>query len=593
MSYRDPFMMREDIGTEEDDVIVGSLGNDTITGEGGDDVLMGLTGRDVINGGDGDDVVDGGVGDDAMIGGAGDDVMIATEGDDDVNGGSGSDHYVINGTAGDDVLITDTSGECDVLDARGAITSALIDMNAGESSYVDGRRITLAGGEEVISPLDLYMLQDLSGSFGDDITTVRGLLPAFVAGVQALAPDVHFGVGSFIDKPGRGFGVDTDHEFREDLALTPDEAALQATYDGLTVGNGVDGPESQLTALLQTGVRADSIGFREEAIRVAVLFTDAAFHVAGDNPDDGPNDGDEVLDGTPPGLGEDYPEIIQVAEALNAEGINVIFAVAGGSSVRDAYEGLVAELGFGEVVSLSDDSSDLTAKVTRGVSRLTTTEIEGAIGGDFDDTIVGNALDNKIKGRDGDDVISGADGNDSIIGGRGNDEIDGQEGDDVIEGNAGDDLINGGDGSDDIDGGEDNDDIRGANGNDVLKGGEGDDTIRGGNGKDTIEGGAGDDLLDGQGKSDCFVFLGDWGNDTIDGYSPSEARGADDQVLIEGVSNLRDFLSGATQVREDVVYTDGDRTITFLDTELDDFTDNDFKTLEEPIVIIDDFTSIV
>lgn len=574
MAYRDPHMMREDFGTEEDDVIIGSLGNDTITGEGGDDVLGGLTGRDLINGGDGDDVIDGGVGDDALIGGAGDDVIITTAGDDRVNGGSGSDHYVINGTAGDHVVITDTSGECDVLDARGAITSAEINMGAGETSYVDGRRITLSGGETFVSPLDLYMLQDLSGSFNDDLTTVNGLLPDFISGVQTLAPDVHFGVGSFIDKPTSPFGSPTDHEFLEQLGLTPDGSALITTYGGLTTGSGNDAPESQLTALLQTAVRADTIGFREDALRVAVLFTDAAFHLAGDNAGPGPNNGDAVLDGSPPGVGEDYPEIIQVANAMNAEGLDVVFAVT--ADARSDYAALVKELGFGEVVTLSSDSSDLIEKVTRGVKRLTSTEIEKAIGGDYDDIINGNGLDNIIRGSGGDDTIRGNNGNDLLFGGLGDDVIQGGKGNDTLDGGKGNDLLNGGGGRDELSGGDGNDDLRGAGGFDILNGGAGDDTLRGGAGQDTLNGGAGDDLLDGQGKRDTFVFESNWGNDTIDGYSPSATGGADDVLMIEGVTDFATFAALATEVGDDVVFSNGTSSIRILDVELSDFTDADF-----------------
>jgi len=559
MPYVSPFMHREDFGTEDDDFILGSVGNDTISGFEGDDVLVGHRGKDVINGGSGDDVVDGGAGDDVMIGGSGDDVLNASQGDDRLNGGSGSDHYLLSGDAGDFVSITDTSGECDTMDFRGATTSAFINMGAGERSYVDGRVIELAGGEEITTPLDLLHVQDLSGSYSDELMTVKGFLDDLTTGVVTIAPDVTFGITSFRDKPISPFGAPDDHEFREDLALTPDISEFESIYATLVAGggaDGADGEEAQLTALQQIGLRAGSIGWRSDALRVAVLFTDAAYHEAGDYTGVPANNGDTVLDGTPEGTDEDYPSVAQAAMALSAEGIDVVFVTT--SSVKSDYEELVKMLGFGEVVSLSNDSSDLIEAVTRGVKKLISTEIEKAIGGDLDDTIYGNALDNIIRGRAGDDTIDGDRGNDFIKGGAGDDDLSGGKGNDTLDGGAGDDNLKGGGGKDE------------------LLGGTGNDKLRGGSGSDRLNGGEGDDILDGQGKSDTFIFEGIWGDDTIKGFSPSGTGGADDLLMIDGVDDFETFSAFATQMGDDVVFDNGTSSILIRDIELADMSDADF-----------------
>ncbi len=68
-------------------------------------------------------------------------------------------------------------------------------------------------------------------------------------------------------------------------------------------------------------------------------------------------------------------------------------------------------------------------------------DIENAVGGSGDDTLIGNDLDNVITGNAGNDTIEGHFGNDTLYGG---------DGDDMIWAGAGDDIIYGGEGADDF-----------------------------------------------------------------------------------------------------------------------------------------------
>lgn len=88
------------------------------------------------------------------------------------------------------------------------------------------------------------------------------------------------------------------------------------------------------------------------------------------------------------------------------------------------------------------------ASLTGGFTIANGVEIENALGGDGDDTIVGNALDNVLDGGDGDDDLSGGNGNDTLNGNAGNDTLDGGAGDDTLDGGTGVDVIDGGDGTD-------------------------------------------------------------------------------------------------------------------------------------------------
>jgi len=404
-----------------------------------------------------------------------------------------------------------------------------MDLRAGQDSTVDGRTVTTSGAGQVFQALDLVLAEDLSGSFADDIATVRALGPNLIAAAQAIQVDVEFGVTSFVDKPTSPFGnaAAGDYEYLTNLSLTPNSAAFQSTLNSLSTKSGSDGPESQLTALLQMGLREQEVGWRDGSFKVVILATDAAFHRAGDNPGTA-NNGDDVLDGPGnDGTGEDYPIIAQVRDALQGTGILPVFAVTSG--VKTTYETLVSDLGFGAVVDLAADSSDIVTAIQTGIAEINTTLLESAVGTAFDDTIIGNEQDNNIISAEGADSISGAEGADSISGGIGDDTISGGDGDDSILGQgdddsidagSGDDFVTGGAGDDVILGGDGNDELLGQGNVDILQGDLGNDTLRGGSGNDSLYGGGNEDFLQGQGNND--FMSGDAGNDSLLGGAGSD-----------------------------------------------------------------------
>lgn len=226
-------------------------------------------------------------------------------------------------------------------------------------------------------PLDVFLLQDLSTSFKDDIQTVEKLIPNLVRSLTEEQPDTRFGVGSFVDKPVGSpddegdLGDVGDYVYRTDLPLTTDPATLQSVIADFTILSGDDSPEAQLEALLQTARRTNEIGFRDKARRVVVVATDASFHEAGDGiaaDITTPNNLDAILDGNPPGTGEDYPAIEDVRQALLRANIVPIFAVT--EDEISTYEELVSELGFGAVTELSTDSSNLIEAINQGLESV-------------------------------------------------------------------------------------------------------------------------------------------------------------------------------------------------------------------------------
>lgn len=445
------------------------VGIENVTGSKGNDKLFGDTRGNVIDGGGGSDRLFGGQGSDTLIGGAGNDILDAGNGTRErLIGGSGNDRYML-GTGKGTGIIEDSLGSHDLVDASQSRDAATINLSTGKSSTSGGQTLTLASGGSSTLPLDLMFLQDLSGSFGDDIEQVRTLVPKVVKAINGVNSDSAYGVVGFVDKPISPFGSSYgDYVYELFTPITKVGSRISDAYSEMTIKSGADGDEAQLETLFQVAKRAEGeVGFRDGTMRVAIIFTDAGYHEAGDGASAGitkPNDGDADIEGN--GILEDYPSVTQLSKALAASGIFPIFAVTSGTTTT--YDSLVDELGVGGVVSLQTDSSNIVSVIKNATVLATQTAIEDAIGSRFNDRIIGSAIENIISGGKGDDTISGLDG---------------------------DDVLRGGEGRDTIKGGDGNDMILGEGGNDALNGGAGDDTLRGGTGADKIIGGDGGDTF--------------------------------------------------------------------------------------------------
>ncbi|WP_373537267.1 Ig-like domain-containing protein [Microcoleus sp.] len=98
-------------GDEGSDIILGESGNDLVFGGKGNDFLHGREGNDIIYGNKDDDFIDGGKDNDTLYGGKGNDIMLGSQGDDNLFGQDGDDSIcggegndLINGDTGADIL---------------------------------------------------------------------------------------------------------------------------------------------------------------------------------------------------------------------------------------------------------------------------------------------------------------------------------------------------------------------------------------------------------------------------------------------------------------------------------------------------------
>ncbi|MDP4032689.1 MAG: Hint domain-containing protein [Pseudorhodobacter sp.] len=412
----------------------------TINGTPGDDTLTGTSGRDTINGLDGDDLLIGGAGDDRLYGGNGDDTLI---------GGSGADR--LYGDAGNDTVDYSDSG-----------AGVEVDLGSGARG---------SGGDAEQDRY--YSIENITGSaFNDNLTGDAGD-NVLIGGAGNDTLDGGDGNDLLIG----GTGDDRLYGGNGDDTLIGGSGADRLYGDA---GNDtVDYSDSGAGVTVNLGSGARGIGGDAEQDRYYSIenITGSAFN---DNltGDDGANllvggDGNDTLNG---GLGDDT--------LVGGAGADVLNGGAGMDYID--YSGSDAAVSI-NLATGATSGGDAQGDVLSGV--------DGIIGSDFDDTLVGfdgqgfsgDVYTNVIHGGGGNDYIDGLAGDDSLFGDQGNDTILGGAGNDLLDGGDGDDVLYAGAGSDTLLGGAGNDTLYGGTGGNLLVGGDGDDYFYAGAG-DTVVG---------------------------------------------------------------------------------------------------------
>jgi hypothetical protein len=213
----------------------------------------------------------------------------------------------------------------------------------------DGRWGTAWANSIFTSPgsaVDIYFLVDLSSSFTDDLPIFKAEAPGIISTLLTSFPDTQFGLGSFEDYPIPPFGSasDSDVAYRRNIDLTPITTDVEAVIAGLSTRNGRDLPQSQLPALFQaaTGAGQDltaegfpgasipsgqQANFRNGAIKLILLWTDAAFHQPGDSGDI-PYPGPSFDDTVAAIMALDPPQVLGVVSGNEPNAITDVSAMA-------------------------------------------------------------------------------------------------------------------------------------------------------------------------------------------------------------------------------------------------------------------------
>jgi hypothetical protein len=213
--------------------------------------------------------------------------------------------------------------------------------------------------------VDVCLLEDETGSFGDDIGNLQapGTAEAIFDAVTAASPGANFAVAGFRDYPIDPFGIAGDHVYRLLSSMSASEAAWVAGIAAFPIPPGAAGgdiPEAQYDAIVAAtgpgafndptlGLQADC-GWRNIAnvTRVLVVATDAEFHV--------------------PAVGAPHVnDQVSTIAALAARGVRVVGLKAPGAGGE--LDALAAATG-GSVQALSSSGADIGAAIIAGLENL-------------------------------------------------------------------------------------------------------------------------------------------------------------------------------------------------------------------------------
>lgn len=233
--------------------------------------------------------------------------------------------------------------------------AAQVELPPVNAELAPGESITITK-EVTTSPIppevDIVLLEDETGSFGDDIGNLQGGTTAsdIYDTIVANTASAQFGVTGFRDYPESPYGSAGDWVYRELSVVSPVKANWLAGVAALTAGGGADIPEAQYDAIVAAATSA-TIGWRAAPVqRVLIVATDAPFHL--------------------PGVGKPHVNTqASTVVALNANNIIIIGLKAPGAGGE--LDALAAATG-GSVQALSSDGANIAQAILDGLEELTT-----------------------------------------------------------------------------------------------------------------------------------------------------------------------------------------------------------------------------
>eukprot|EP01053_Blabericola_migrator_P002660 Blabericola_migrator_1__2659@NODE_1754_length_3853_cov_6_641310_g1131_i0_p2_GENE_NODE_1754_length_3853_cov_6_641310_g1131_i0NODE_1754_length_3853_cov_6_641310_g1131_i0_p2_ORF_typecomplete_len311_score64_00Integrin_beta/PF00362_18/9_6e12VWA/PF00092_28/0_00034_NODE_1754_length_3853_cov_6_641310_g1131_i010011933 len=210
-------------------------------------------------------------------------------------------------------------------------TGPLILVLAASLAQVGGDTTTgstSAGDCTVTRAVELFLLQDVTGSFTHALPETLAALPGFVEPLMTKYPGMKVGMGGFGDKntravPGYDLGLEC---WTPGTPLTTDMSAFTAGINAMNVSccNGGDTPEDPLEAACWVagsygGFTPYSGSTSDPVMRVIVVITDAKAHYG----DDGDKEISDIETNWDCDL-ENYAPKSQLQSCLHNHGINLI-----------------------------------------------------------------------------------------------------------------------------------------------------------------------------------------------------------------------------------------------------------------------------
>ena len=502
----------------------GTDSNDTLTGNSGNNTILGANGSDTINGG------------------AGDDFLIGGDGGDSLNGGDGEDWGSWAGNNGA-VVVNLATNSATGGHAAGDTFSNLENLRGGEANdtltgNAEDNVLVGAGGNDIIvggdgndGLLGSEGMDNVQGGLGDDslnggdgADTLDGGdgidMVSYEGAPAAVVVEISFQTAT----GGGSHGGDTLMNF---------EGAVGSDFDDTLHGD--DGPNKFKGGpgndTINGGDERDTVSYssHEDPVTVTVNSTGSSTGGAAGETDS--------LNAIENAIGGKANDIIN-----GDNGRNTLSGRAGNDTIN----------GNGDVDTVSYESReedfviDLAAGsgTTAGESD-TLISIEYAVGGEGNDTLIGDGGPNVLDGREGADSHNGGAGTDTV----GYSEARGGVTVDLVSGGTGGEAA--GDTYTSIEnlrGSEHDDIMRGDDNPNTILTAEGDDRLEGRGGNDFLIGGMGADVLDGGTGSDQANYSPSMTGVMVDlaGTGAGGDAAGDTYISIENVrgSNHDDMLFG-------------------------------------------------
>ncbi|MFZ2726823.1 MAG: matrixin family metalloprotease [Methylococcaceae bacterium] len=427
----------------------GETSNNTLSGGAGNDTLYGNNGSDTLSGDDGNDYLDGSDGvkadsrNNSLNGGTGNDTLYGSSGNDTLNGGTGKD--TLSGGAGNDSYYIDN------------LNDTIVDTSGDDTAYISVNGYNLPTGIEHVSyatgvqALPYFIGSLDSRSHWGDLGQPKTLTYSFVTTANDnITPNI------------KGFMPYTDAQ------KTAVRQAL-AAYSAVAGLNFTESTDSTSVALrffrddLSSGGYSDSAGYTwfptRGDVHIKNTYTDLSMgsygfelllHEIGHglglkHPfDDAPklpstedNNINTVMSytHTSPNYAT-VPRLFDMATIQYFYGVNHNYHTSNDTyHLTDRYiwdgSGLdtLTASEQTQAVSINLNAGSWNTIGSKASSILSAkqsfigfdTQIETAIGGSGNDTLIGNSLANNLQGGSGNDTLNGSYGADTLNGGLGND----------------------------------------------------------------------------------------------------------------------------------------------------------------------------
>ena len=468
-----------------------AAGKTLTTGDSGSDhfVITGSAGSQAITGSAGADTIDGGADADTVIGGNGDDAVSGGAGADVVSGGSGFD--TLAGGAGNDTFSGSAS------DFNGDTIS---DFAVGDSIVVVGADLSNLNGTAASASIDISgaVATTLTG-----ITSASGTFSAALAGGNTTITLVAPASSDGGDGGGGGGGTlivnDTSNTNTTGGARTITNNSGSAGTAAIVENTGNNG--NIVTATLPPAVSISSEGpATAQSGQGAVDTLITAIQTRGSTGE--------------PGLVGNAQTFLNNLAATSTLDVRTIVPTQASGITTDDPIVITGTTGGSQSEAFVIDMRSISGKILQ----LDNIEFASIIG---NATVTGGSGDNYATGDDNAQFISLGEGNDTLYGGDGADTIGSGGGNDSLFGDGGTDSVFGGTGADSLWGGTEADVVYGNQQDDLLYGNQQDDTLYGGQDADTVYGGQDSDLLYGN-FADDFLY-GNLGADTLFGGQGNDA----------------------------------------------------------------------